>query len=131
MKKLMSAVAILTLGFILSTASFAGEKDSKVVKIKGMTCTMCEGKVTKALLKIEGVKSAEVSHKTGEAKIVFANDKVDLKKIQTAVTEAGFQPLSYDGKSVCEAGVCDCCSTDGDAKAEMEKAAKKSKQKKS
>jgi copper chaperone CopZ len=131
MKKLMSAVAILTLGFMLSTASFAGEKNSKVVKIKGMTCTACESKVTETLLKIDGVKSAEVSHKTGEATIVFASDKVDLKKIQTAVTKAGFQPLSYDGKSACEAGVCDCCSTDGDAKAEMKKAAKKGNQKKS
>lgn len=131
MKKLMSLIAMLTLGFMLTTAGFTGEKNSKVVKIKGMTCTMCEDKVTEALLKIDGVKSADVSYKTGEAKIVLANDKVDLKKVQEAVTKAGFQPLSYDGKSACEAGVCDCCSSEGKTKSKMEKAAKKIEQKKS
>lgn len=125
MKRVMSAVVMLTVGFMLSTASIAGEKHSKVVKIKGMTCSACETKVKEALLKIDGVKSAEVSHKTGEAKIVLASDKFDLKKVQTAVSKAGFKPIYYDGKSTCEAGVCDCCSSESDAKVKTEKTAKK------
>jgi len=113
MKKLFALTAIFAFGLLLTTSNIisAGEKkNEKVVKIKGMTCTACESKVKEALLKVDGVKSAEVSYKTGEAKVVLASDKVDLKKINTAVMKSGFQPISYDGKSACEAGACDCCS---------------------
>lgn len=106
MRKVLTAVLVLTIGLILSTASFAGEKHSKVVKIKGMMCTSCENKVEQALKKVDGVKSVEADYKTGEAKIVFASDKINLKKVNDAISGTGFQPISYDGKSACELGIC-------------------------
>ncbi len=113
MKKLLSGFTVLVVGLLLLANFLAGageKKTDKVVKIKGMVCTACETKVQKALMKVEGVKSATVDHKTGEAKVVLASDKVDLKKINAAITEAGFTPISYDGKTACELGVCDCCT---------------------
>ncbi len=113
MKKLLSGLTVFAVGLLLLSISYIGagdKKTDKVVKIKGMVCTACEAKVQKALLKVEGVKSAEIDYKTGEAKVVLTSDKVDLKKINTAITEAGFTPISYDGKTACELGVCDCCT---------------------
>lgn len=124
MKKLLSGLTVVVFGllFLSNFLADAGEKKTeKVVKIKGMVCTACEAKVQKALLKVEGVKSATVDHKTGEAKVVFVSDKVDLKKINTAVTEAGFTPISYDGKTACEAGACDCCTEKKTTEAEKTK----------
>lgn len=109
MKKFTTTVFILVLGIFLTSGIMAGEKkQTKIVKIKGMMCSACEAKVKQALLKVEGVESAVVNHRTGEAKIVLASDKVDLKKIDTVITDAGFKPISYDGKTTCELGICDC-----------------------
>ncbi|HDL19298.1 MAG TPA: heavy-metal-associated domain-containing protein [Bacteroidetes bacterium] len=106
MRKVLSAVLVLTVGLILSTASFAGEKNSKVVKIKGMMCTSCANKVEQALQKVDGVKSVQADYKTGEVKIVFSSDKINLKKVNDAISGTGFQAVSYDGKSACELGIC-------------------------
>ena len=40
---------------------------TKTLKIEGMMCGHCEMTVKKALEKLEGVSSAEVSHEKGEA----------------------------------------------------------------
>ncbi len=56
-----------------------------IMKIEGMMCPHCEARVKKTLSSIEGVISAEVSHESGEAKVVGENLNRD---ILTAAVEA-------------------------------------------
>lgn len=49
----------------------------KTVKIEGMMCEHCEMTVKKALLAIDGIESAEVSHKRNEARITLSKDVAD------------------------------------------------------
>ena len=62
----------------------------KTLKIEGMMCGHCEMHVKKALEALDGVKKAEVSHKTGTAVVTLAKEISDdvLKK---AVADQGYQ----------------------------------------
>jgi Cu2+-exporting ATPase len=61
------------------------------LEVRGMTCDHCERTVTKALQSVLGVTEVlEVSHKTGEARIV-AGEQASRDRIEGAVQRAGYR----------------------------------------
>lgn len=62
----------------------------KTVKIEGMMCAHCSGRVKQSLEKIPGVESADVSHESGEAILSFTASVSD-EVIRAAVEEAGYK----------------------------------------
>jgi len=61
----------------------------KTIKIEGMSCQHCVMAVTKALMKVEGLKDVRVSLERGEA--TFEEEKPVLPGlIREAVEKAGF-----------------------------------------
>ncbi len=58
------------------------------LKVSGMTCGGCAGMVEKGLLKQEGVKTAKVDYKTGEAQVEFDSKKTTPEKIVAAFNQA-------------------------------------------
>jgi copper chaperone CopZ len=58
------------------------------LKVSGMTCGGCAGMVEKSLLKLEGVTTAKVDYKTGDAQVQFDSKKTTPKKIVTAFNQA-------------------------------------------
>ncbi|HIS42610.1 MAG TPA: heavy metal translocating P-type ATPase [Candidatus Limiplasma pullicola] len=71
---------------------FAKERKTmeKTLKIEGMMCTHCSGRVKKALEEVPGVLSAEVSHESGTA-VVTLDAPVDDAVLKKAVEEQGYQ----------------------------------------
>ena len=66
-------------------------KDMKItIKIEGMMCPHCEARVKAALEGIEGVLSAEVSYKTGEATVI-ANEGLNREIIDAAIAAQGYR----------------------------------------
>lgn len=61
----------------------------KYIKIKGMTCTNCQNKVTKALIKITNVKSVNVNLNTGIAEIKYQKH-ISNEDIVNAIKEIGY-----------------------------------------
>ena len=61
----------------------------KTMKIQGMMCPHCEARVKKVLEAIDGVASAEVSHKKGTA-VVTLTKEVDDSVLKKAVEDAGY-----------------------------------------
>lgn len=61
----------------------------KTIPIKGMHCRSCEILVEDELLKIPGVKKAQVSEKKGQA-ILYCKNEIQDKKIERAIIEAGY-----------------------------------------
>ena len=59
-------------------------------KIEGMMCGHCEMTVKKALEKLEGVQSAEVSHEKGEA-VVTLSSQVDDAVLKKAVEDKEYK----------------------------------------
>jgi len=58
------------------------------LKVSGMTCGGCAGMVEKSLLKLEGVTTAKVDYKTGEAQVEFDSKKITPEKIVAAFNQA-------------------------------------------
>jgi len=65
-------------------------KTIKHIKIKGMHCVGCEGKITESLKKIDGVEKVRVSYDKGTAKVLYDPEKVDLEDLFVAVEENGY-----------------------------------------
>ncbi len=70
-----------------------GTQQTSTIPVTGMTCTACERRVTKALLKLPGVESVEVSSTRGTA--VIAGTRLPGRdRIDTAIRSAGYEPVS-------------------------------------
>lgn len=65
--------------------------EKMTLKIQGMTCKNCAAHVTEALTKVDGVKSAKVNLKKGEAVIKVESPNMDTLK--SAVSTAGYQVI--------------------------------------
>ena len=85
---------IMSLMFVVYSACSvaAQEKDGSspktcVLEISGMSCSSCAATVRKALLKIDGVRSAEVNQPTGNAKITYDSTKTNPDALAKAITK--------------------------------------------
>ncbi len=65
------------------------------LQVGGMSCEMCVGHVTRALLGVEGVTSAKVDLASGSAVVLANLETVKIDQLIEAVTEEG-----YDAKVV-------------------------------
>ena len=73
-----------------------GNEMTKTMKIEGMMCMHCEATVKKALEKLDGVESAQVSHEAGTAVVTLSSDVADdvLKK---AVEDKDYTVTGIEG----------------------------------
>lgn len=67
----------------------------KTMLIEGMMCGHCSGRVKKALEGIEGVKSADVSHESGLAKIILGGDVSD-DTLKSTVEKEGYKVVKVE-----------------------------------
>lgn len=61
------------------------------LKISGMACGGCANTVRHALVSLEGVAEAEVSHAEALARVTFDPDRIGLQQIRSAIEVAGYQ----------------------------------------
>ncbi|MBO4680911.1 MAG: heavy metal translocating P-type ATPase [Clostridiales bacterium] len=66
---------------------------TKTMKIEGMMCGHCEASVKKALEAVEGVETAEVSHKEGTAVVTISSDVSD-EVLKKAVEDKDYKVIS-------------------------------------
>ena len=66
---------------------------TKTMKIEGMMCGHCEASVKKALEAVEGVQTAEVSHKEGTA-VVILSGAVEDDVLKKAVEDKDYKVIS-------------------------------------
>jgi copper chaperone CopZ len=60
------------------------------LNIGGMVCGGCANSVKQALLGIDGVTSAQVSHADGRADVEYDPAKVDPMAFEAAISAAGY-----------------------------------------
>jgi copper chaperone len=65
----------------------------QIVKIKGMTCGHCEGRVTKELLSIPGVTSVVASAEKATA-VITSDQQLTSAQIDSAVAAAGYSVIN-------------------------------------
>ncbi len=64
-----------------------------IIKVGGMSCVRCSGAVEYALKSIEGVDHVSVSYANGRAEVTFDNEKTNLKTLEKAIKNAGYDVL--------------------------------------
>ena len=83
------AVGMNVLSAAVQKAGYAvGERTARL-RIGGMTCASCAGRVEKALQKVVGVTSAVVNPATEKAEVRIAGD-IDMPALLSAVKSAGY-----------------------------------------
>ena len=67
----------------------------KLMKVEGMHCGGCSGRLQRTLAALEGVESAEASHEEGTASVVCNEDVTDEAE-KAAVEGANFTFVSIE-----------------------------------
>ncbi len=62
----------------------------KTLTVDGMTCHHCEMTVEKALMGIDGVKSAKADHLKKSVEIQY-KDELDLNNVKEKIEKAGYK----------------------------------------
>lgn len=91
----------------LSLAAEAQELQKVTLKVEGMECKSCVKDIRKALLKIPGVKNANVrivsmEEKTGEAVVECEKGKVIPDQLVKAVEDASNAMFTYKASVIAE-----------------------------
>lgn len=68
--------------------------NSLTLPIEGMTCASCAGRVERALMQVQGVKTAAVNLASENATITFEADRTDIAAVTSAITQAGYTPIT-------------------------------------
>lgn len=92
--RFIAALALLSL--MTTTPAQAGEQ-TVTLAIEQMDCAMCKLTVRKALMKVDGVKSAEVSYEDKTAVIVFDNEIASVSALTEATKNAGYPSREREG----------------------------------
>jgi len=61
------------------------------ISISGMACGGCANTIKQALLGLNGVMSAEVSHSEGRAEVSYDDTKIQPANMYAAIEAAGYQ----------------------------------------
>ncbi|MFQ5515430.1 MAG: heavy-metal-associated domain-containing protein [Myxococcota bacterium] len=86
----ITLVAILGL-FLAATepvAEGAGQRQTHVFHIEGMTCALCGKAISKALHEVEGVQEIEIDQRTDRVRVVVAPE-VTAEMLERAIESAG------------------------------------------
>jgi copper chaperone CopZ len=105
MKTKVLSLAVL---FFIGTMMVFAESISKKVEVKG-NCGMCEKRIEKAALSVDGVSGAEWDKKTKQLEVTFDDSKTDIEKVQKAVAKAGHDTGAYKASEEVYNKLPDCC----------------------
>ena len=76
---------LITLTLLITTVSIAQNKNAKAsIEVDGV-CMMCKVRIEKAAIKSKGVKLATWNVDTHELKLIYNENKTDLKAIQANI----------------------------------------------
>lgn len=93
MKFFIAAILLIS----INISAFGAEK-IVTLHVPGMNCAMCPITVKKALQKVEGVLSVNVSYKTKLGVVRFDDSKIDADALLEATTNAGYPSILFDGE---------------------------------
>jgi P-type Cu+ transporter len=73
---------------------YSAEQEKVVLKVAGMTCATCVGRVEKALRELPGVGEANVNFATEKATVTFDPTLISVGDMARAVEDAGYHVLT-------------------------------------
>jgi len=105
--KVLSLVAL----FILGAVSVFAENKTEKIEVKG-NCGMCEKRIEKAAMSVEGVSKADWDKETKKLEVSYNDAKTDLDKIEVAIAKAGHDTPRHKASDETYSELPDCCHYD-------------------
>lgn len=105
MKKAILGIAMM----ILTTVSFAQEKNKKMSFEVDGKCEMCKARIEKAALGVKGVKYALWDIPSHELSLIIDERKTDPMKIKTALVAVGHDTKELKATDDAYDSVHPCC----------------------
>ena len=105
--KVLSLVVMLILGTFMV---FAADKTEKF-KVKG-NCGMCEKRIEKAALSVDGVSKADWDKETKKLAVIFDDTKTSTDKIEVAVAKVGHDTPKHKASEEVYSELPGCCKYD-------------------
>ncbi|HLT32552.1 MAG TPA: heavy-metal-associated domain-containing protein [Aquaticitalea sp.] len=100
---------VLVLIVLITTITFAQNKNARsTIEVDGV-CLMCKERIEKAAIKSKGVKSAIWDVKTHELRLIYDERKTDLKTIQQSVADVGHDTKEIKATDEAYHSVHPCC----------------------
>jgi mercuric ion binding protein len=100
---------ILVLAVLVSSLSFAQNKNAKATfKVDGV-CGMCKDRIEKGALKTKGVKSALWNIETKQLSVIFNEEKTSVETISKKVAAVGHDTKIIKATDEAYASVHPCC----------------------
>jgi len=87
-----------------------------MVKVSSMQCGICKKNIETALNKLDGIESINVDKKEKVAHVNYDKSKVDLEKIEAAITAAGYDANDKKADPNAYSELDDCCKLPEDQK---------------
>ncbi|MBP0494524.1 heavy metal translocating P-type ATPase [Pararoseomonas indoligenes] len=78
----------------VEAAGYASPEQATEIAVGGMTCAGCARRVERQLAALPGVNGASVNFATGRATVRHAPDAVDRAALESAIREAGYEPVA-------------------------------------
>jgi copper chaperone CopZ len=93
MAKRMRQLGLILISMVMAAGLLAAEvrTERAEIRVKGVDCSACSRKVSTTLLKLDGVKSAEMNVETKLATVEFESGKVTRKQMVAAIRKAGYE----------------------------------------
>ena len=88
--KVLSLAALFMLGAV---SVFAANKTEKI-DVRG-NCGMCETRIEKTALAVDGVSKAEWDKETEKLEVVFDDSKTNVDKIEIAIAKVGHDTKNH------------------------------------
>lgn len=112
----------LMLTLLLTTITFAQNKNAKASMEVDGVCGMCKERIEKAAIRTKGVKSAVWNVDTHELKLIFDERKTDLKTISKSIAAVGHDTKEIKATDEAYESVHPCCKyRDDEVKKDHEK----------
>ncbi len=108
--KVLSLVAMFFLG---TFAVFAQSKTESFL-VNG-NCGMCEKRIEKAALAVDGVSKADWNKETKNLEIVYDTSKTNTDKVEVAVAKVGHDTKNHKAKDEVYDKLPACCKYDREA----------------
>lgn len=80
----------VTLALVIPVTVLADGRQTAVLDVQNMSCSVCPITVKKSLQRVPGVTDAKIDLDRGTATVRFDTGKADVAALVKATTEAGF-----------------------------------------
>jgi len=114
--KVLSLVSM----FLIGAMTVFAQSKTEEFKVFG-NCGMCESRIEKAALSVDGVTEADWNKETKMMKLAFDETKTDVHKVHMTIAKVGHDTEMHKAKDEVYAELPGCCKYDRDETDEKKK----------